>query len=504
MFKGNTMNEIAIDFGTTRTKLAKYDQEKEKSVLIEIGREIRPVLPSIFYIPKEGDILVGDDAQDELENDPAGIVRGLKLEIDKDEKIRLNNRKIDRIELLSNLFHYIRQRCESEVFFGSPVTKCTLTVPVKFLPYERNCIRKALELAGFEEINTVEEPVAAAYHWLRNSDLKTDFIVVCDIGGGTTDIALLQRNEHVIKPHPEVEPDGFSKGGNSIDEAIWDNVIYDIPEEAFSKIGKKLSGYLIQLKKYKELFSRRKDDSVLIPIEDYKIPLHRETVKQCSEKFSDRVCETLKRFVQKMQETGIEKAPVLLVGGGMNILGLKDAIESLWDEEVGDKVYVWQDSEYATVLGALLENVEVEPAIKKESIKGKEEKYFQEALNIWNEVLNEPAITQIHNYNSKDVCTNCACSKTAIESNGWSCSAIENNVERVKEFCEQIIEKCDVALDFDSQAQSSIFLKAAAEINLKRYEKARDALSKYDIVRIDQDFSFMYGRCCLYCQSYLF
>ena len=71
---------LAIDFGTSRTKVAYFDEASGKAQLVEIGREIRTVLPSVFYIPKEGqgERLVGDDAQDMVDSDPEGIVLSLK------------------------------------------------------------------------------------------------------------------------------------------------------------------------------------------------------------------------------------------------------------------------------------------------------------------------------------------------------------------------------------------------------------------------------------------
>jgi molecular chaperone DnaK (HSP70) len=70
--------ELTIDFGTTRTKVAAYDREEKKASLIELGREIHTIIPSTFYIPREGEILVGDDAEEAISDNPAGIVRGLK------------------------------------------------------------------------------------------------------------------------------------------------------------------------------------------------------------------------------------------------------------------------------------------------------------------------------------------------------------------------------------------------------------------------------------------
>lgn len=80
---------IAIDFGSSRTKVSYFDDNEKKARLVELGREVRAVLPSLFYLPYEGDeekILVGDDASDMVDKEPEGIIYGLKKEIHRPGK----------------------------------------------------------------------------------------------------------------------------------------------------------------------------------------------------------------------------------------------------------------------------------------------------------------------------------------------------------------------------------------------------------------------------------
>ena len=83
-------HSIAIDFGTTRTKVAYFDEDRGECRLAELGRENRAIIPSVFYIPKDGkgERCVGDDALEMVDQDPAGIRRQLKREIHQLRKIR--------------------------------------------------------------------------------------------------------------------------------------------------------------------------------------------------------------------------------------------------------------------------------------------------------------------------------------------------------------------------------------------------------------------------------
>ncbi len=95
---------IAIDFGTTRTKAACFDLERNEPRLLEIGREIRTIVPSVFYVPEgQGERLVGDDAQEQVDIDPEGIVLGLKKDIHRLAKIRYGAGRpsVGRIDLAS-------------------------------------------------------------------------------------------------------------------------------------------------------------------------------------------------------------------------------------------------------------------------------------------------------------------------------------------------------------------------------------------------------------------
>ena len=74
-----------------------------------------------------------------------------------------------------------------------------LTVPASFDAVARELTVKAAELAGFQHVTLLEEPTAAFYAWIhdsgdgwRDSVREGDRILVCDIGGGTSDFSLIQ------------------------------------------------------------------------------------------------------------------------------------------------------------------------------------------------------------------------------------------------------------------------------------------------------------------------
>jgi len=77
-------------------------------------------------------------------------------------------------------------------------THLVLTVPASFEEIARQLTAEAAEAAGFAGVSLMEEPQAAFYSWLKNlgSEWREqvhpgDILLVCDVGGGTTDFSLI-------------------------------------------------------------------------------------------------------------------------------------------------------------------------------------------------------------------------------------------------------------------------------------------------------------------------
>lgn len=343
---------IAIDFGTTRTKVAYFDADQGKPVLIELGREVRAVLPSIFYIPQgDGPRQVGDDAQEMVDVDPEGIVIGLKREIHKPgaKHCGPGRAAVGRVELASDMFSYIRRRCGEEVFHAQ-VTACILTVPVAFEEQKRDCLRRAAELGGFKRISLIDEPVAAALAWLasRGRDNHKN-VIVCDVGGGTTDLALLRLRRGEFEPVPDVLPDGFLLGGNDVDERIWKTMLQSQGIDD-SRLNSRRDGFLVKLRQIKELFSRDARTNIPVVLGADRLTLPREAMGPCVRDFNTQIVERVRRFIERCQQADVDTTtiPLLLVGGASRTPGLKEELEQL----DMPRVLTWNDADYATVLGA--------------------------------------------------------------------------------------------------------------------------------------------------------
>lgn len=183
------MNDIAIDLGTSTVQV----YVKGKGVVIEE--------PSVVAVDKtSGKVLkVGRDAELMLGRTPGNIlaVRPLEGGVISDYDATL--------KLLQSLI----KRTSEQSFFKPRVVIC---VPSSITEVEERAICDAAICAGAKKTYLIEGPVAAAMGAGIDISKPVGNLVV-DIGGGTTDVA-------VISMHNVVTGESIKIAGDAIDDAI--------------------------------------------------------------------------------------------------------------------------------------------------------------------------------------------------------------------------------------------------------------------------------------------
>lgn len=200
MFKkirGMFSNDLSIDLGTANTLIY---VRGEGIVLNE---------PSVVAIRNHNGqkmvTAVGSDAKRMLGRTPGNItaIRPMKDGVIADFQV---TEKM--------LQHFIRKVHENSFFPPSP--RVLVCVPCKSTQVERRAIRESVISAGAREVRLIEEPMAAAIGAGLPVDKPSGSMVV-DIGGGTTEIAIISLNGIVYAESVRV-------GGDRLDEAIITHV----------------------------------------------------------------------------------------------------------------------------------------------------------------------------------------------------------------------------------------------------------------------------------------
>ena len=179
-------SEVGIDLGTA-------------NVLIYIqGKGIVLNEPSVVALNKDtGEVLaVGEDARLMLGRTPSNIiaVRPLKDGVISD---------YDTTERMLKFF--IRKTCGSGRFFKPRIMVC---VPSGVTEVEKRAVSEAATMAGAKEVYLMEEPIAAAIG--AGLDIMSpDGVMVIDIGGGTTEIAVISLGGIVTSASVKIAGDRF-------------------------------------------------------------------------------------------------------------------------------------------------------------------------------------------------------------------------------------------------------------------------------------------------------
>ncbi len=183
-------NDLAIDLGTANTLV----YVRGKGVVINE--------PSVVAIEKKsGRVLaIGAEAKKMLGRTPGNIVaiRPMKDGVIADFEIA---------EKMLN--HFIKKAHNRNTFVRPRVIIC---VPSRITQVEQRAVRDSAELAGAREVYLIEEPVAAAIGaGLPIAEPSGNMVV--DIGGGTTDVAVISLAGIVYSESVKV-------AGDKMDDAI--------------------------------------------------------------------------------------------------------------------------------------------------------------------------------------------------------------------------------------------------------------------------------------------
>ncbi|ELE6599802.1 Hsp70 family protein [Vibrio alginolyticus] len=126
----------------------------------------------------------------------------------------------------------------------------TITVPASFDPAARDLTAEAARNVGFVHLTLLEEPQAALYNWIDNSNDKWrdevevgDIVLVVDIGGGTTDLSLVEVTEDDgnLTLHRIAVGEHILLGGDNMDLALAYRLKMKLAQE-----GKELQPWQVQ------------------------------------------------------------------------------------------------------------------------------------------------------------------------------------------------------------------------------------------------------------------
>lgn len=292
-------NDMGIDLGTA-------------SVLVYVkGQGIVLREPSVVAIERDTKrvLAIGVDAKRMLGKTPANIIAVRPL----------RNGVIADFEVTERMIRYFIKKVHNRRSLLHP--RVVIGVPSGITEVERRAVRESAEQAGAREVHLIEEPMAAAIGAsIPIQEPEGNMIV--DIGGGTTEVAVISLGGMVVSKSVDV-------AGDEMDEAIVQyfrrkyNLLIgeNTAEEVKIKIG--------------SVFPMAEETSVEVKGRDQVTGLPK-TISITSEEVRSALSEPIKAIIEVIKNT-LEETPaelsadlvdrgIVLAGGGSLLRGFADLL----------------------------------------------------------------------------------------------------------------------------------------------------------------------------------
>ena len=262
------MKILGIDLGTTNSALAVADDAPARAVDItqvvgpgEIAE--RSTLPSFLLLPSEHEVpsaqlqlpwsgalryTVGTFARERGAELPHRLVssakswlcnpsidrtaqvlpfRGAQRELEKEME---GGERVSPVNASARYLAHLRAAWDdANEDFPADEQEVLVTVPASFDPVARELTVVAAREAGFDKVTLLEEPQAAFYAYLaargdawRKDLAPGDVVLVCDVGGGTTDFSLIEvaQQDGALALERIAVGDHILLGGDNMDLAL--------------------------------------------------------------------------------------------------------------------------------------------------------------------------------------------------------------------------------------------------------------------------------------------
>ena len=258
---------VGIDLGTTNSAMALAETGGERAIrAVAITQAVSfqtvedlELLPSAIYFPLENEIttadlrlpwgdpdlhrgLIGRFAREHGGMIPDRLVTSAKswlgnTHVDPRRPVLPWNPeggegRVSAFEANRLFLDHLRGMLEHELARreagGIDECEIVLTVPASFDEVARNLTHEAAAEAGLGEVTLLEEQQAAFYHWLSEAEdwreqvRPGDIVLICDVGGGTSDFSLVAVSER--EGNLELERisvgDHILLGGDNLDLAL--------------------------------------------------------------------------------------------------------------------------------------------------------------------------------------------------------------------------------------------------------------------------------------------
>jgi len=323
--------DVGIDLGTAN------------SLVYMKGKGIIITEPSVVAVNKKtGQVLaIGQEAKKMVGRTPAYIVATRPLV----------SGVVSDFEVTEQMLKYFIEKSHKRRYLIGPRPRVVVGLPCGVTEVEKKAVRDATRNAGAREVFLVEEPMAAAIGArLPVQDAGGNFIV--DIGGGTTEVAVISLGGIVIAKSLRIAGDKLNEDIINFAQNEYKLLIGERTAEAL-KIG---IGSAYPLKEKRQLPMRGRNlitglpEEILVSDEDIRKAMEK-SIKQIVAEIKTAVEETPPELLADIMASGI-----FLAGGGSLLRGLDILIQK--ETKIATKIIEDPMTAVARGAGMILENID--------------------------------------------------------------------------------------------------------------------------------------------------
>ena len=348
---------IGVDLGTSTSCVSVFEGGQPTVIVNGEGNRTTPSVVAI----KDGERKVGDAARRQAITNPKNTVyaikrfMGVSYEKAKNEaervtydvvndggypRVNIDGHKYTPQEISATILQKMKKTAED--YLGQEVKDAVITVPAYFDDDQRKSTMEAGQIAGLNVLRIINEPTAAALAYGIDKAEKDMNIVVYDIGGGTSDVSILNFGGGVFEV---ISTNGDSHlGGEDFDQVIVDWLVDEFKKQE----GVDISNDAMAMQRLKEAAEKAKIELSTAMSTDINLPylapvngvpkhlnisLTRAKFEQLSINLYNKLvslCQEALRL-SKLETKDIDE--VILVGGSTRIPKVVEAAKNVFGKE---------------------------------------------------------------------------------------------------------------------------------------------------------------------------
>ena len=366
---------IGIDLGTSTSAVAVFEGGQPTVIVNSEGNRTTPSVVGF----SNGERKVGESARRQAITNPKNTVYAIKrfmgVKFDKAAKeaervtydvvneggyprVQINERKYTPQEISATILQKMKKTAED--YIGGEVKDAVITVPAYFDDDQRKATIEAGQIAGLNVLRIINEPTAAALAYGVDKSNKDMNIVVYDIGGGTSDVSILNFGAGVFEV---ISTNGDSHlGGEDFDQAIVNYLVDEFKKQE----GADISGDPMAMQRLKEAAEKAKIELSTTTSTDINLPylapvngtpkhlnvtLTRAKFEQLTENLYKKLIDLCNEALKLSKLDVKEIDEVILVGGSTRIPKVVEAAKSVFGKEPSKAV----NPDEAVAIGASIQ-----------------------------------------------------------------------------------------------------------------------------------------------------